>query len=74
MKTIIPDVSIRSIASWLPSNKISLSSFAEQYGEKETRDGVKNFMTELIGKNIYTTDKFLSKNELAQNNIKRYIS
>lgn len=36
MKTIIPDVSIRSIASWLPSNKISLSSFAEQYGEKET--------------------------------------
>ena len=35
MKTIIPDVSIRSIASWLPSNKISLSSFAEQYGEKE---------------------------------------
>ena len=37
MKTIIPDVSIRSIASWLPSNKIPLSSFAEQYGEKETR-------------------------------------
>lgn len=36
MKTIIPDVSIRSIASWLPSNKIPLSSFAEQYGEKET--------------------------------------
>lgn len=34
MKTIIPDVSIRSIASWLPSNKIPLSSFAEQYGEK----------------------------------------
>ena len=41
MKTIIPDVSIRSIASGLPSNKIPLSSFAEQYGEEETKDVIR---------------------------------
>lgn len=51
-----------------------VKEYAPVFGEKETREGVKNFMIELIGKNIYTTDKFLSKNELAQNNIKRYIS
>ena len=59
---------------FLSSREEVVKEYAPIFGEKETREGVKNFMIELIGKNIYTTDKFLSKNELAQNNIKRYIS
>ena len=70
MKTIIPDVSIRSIASWLPSNKISLSSFAEQYGEKETRDVIRTTGVEWV----YRTDANQKSSDLCFNAAEYLIS
>lgn len=70
MKTIIPDVSIRSIASWLPSNKIPLSSFAEQYGEKETRDVIRTTGVEWV----YRTDANQKSSDLCFNAAEYLIS
>ena len=70
MKTIIPDVSIRSIASWLPSNKIPLSSFAEQYGEKETRDVIRTTGVEWV----YRTDVNQKSSDLCFNAAEYLIS
>lgn len=70
MKTIIPDVFIRSIASWLPSNKIPLSSFAEQYGEKETRDVIRTTGVEWV----YRTDANQKSSDLCFNAAEYLIS
>lgn len=70
MKTIIPDVSIRSIASWLPSNKISLSSFAEQYGEKEIKDVIRTTGVEWV----YRTDANQKSSDLCFNAAEYLIS
>lgn len=38
MKTTISNVEIKSVATWLPSNKISLMSFCDRFPEKSVKD------------------------------------
>ena len=38
MKTTIRNVEIKSVAAWLPANKISLLSFCGSFPEKQVRD------------------------------------
>ena len=41
MKTTISNVEIKSLATWLPSNKIDLMSFCDRFPEKNVRDVIK---------------------------------
>ena len=41
MKTIINNVSIRAVNSWLPENNVELTSFASLYGEAEVNSIIK---------------------------------
>lgn len=41
MKTIIPHIQIKAIASWLPINAIEMISFNSLYGESEVRNIIK---------------------------------
>lgn len=41
MKTIIPNIQIHSIASWLPDNNVEMSSFNDLYGEAEVQNIIK---------------------------------
>lgn len=41
MKTVIPDVSIRAISSWLPERKIEMASLVEEYGINEVSSIIK---------------------------------
>lgn len=41
MKTVVPNISIQSVASWLPNNKYALSSYIGQFGEKDVQDVIR---------------------------------
>lgn len=41
MKTIINNIQISAIASWLPTDVLEMISFSEEYGEKETSNIIK---------------------------------
>lgn len=63
MKVIIPNITIRSIASWLPKNKISLQSFIPKYSEKEVRDVIRTTGVE----QVYRADNGVKASELSYN-------
>lgn len=63
MKTIIPKVYIRSIASWLPENKIAISSFVNQFGEKEVKDVIRTTGAEYV----YRTNPEQKSSDLCYN-------
>lgn len=41
MRTIIQDIQIKAIASWLPTNKLEMTDLASEYGEKEVQSIIK---------------------------------
>lgn len=48
MKTTIRNVEIKSVAAWLPANKISLLSFCDSFPEKQVRDVIKSSGAEYV--------------------------
>ena len=48
MKTIINNVSIRAVNSWLPENNVELASFASLYGEAEVNSIIKTTGVERV--------------------------
>lgn len=48
MKTIINNVNIRAVNSWLPENNVELSSFASLYGEAEVNSIIKTTGVERV--------------------------
>lgn len=53
MRTTISDVEIKSVATWLPTNKISLMSFCGKFPEKGVLDVIKSSGAETV----YRTDE-----------------
>lgn len=53
MRTIISNVEIKSVATWLPANKISLLSFCDKFPEKKVKDVIRTSGTETV----YRTDE-----------------
>ena len=48
MKTTIRNVEIKSVAAWLPANKISLLSFCGSFPEKQVRDVIRSSGAEYV--------------------------
>ena len=42
MRTTISNVEIKSVATWLPKNKINLMSFCDKFPEKSVMDVIKS--------------------------------
>ncbi len=53
MRTIISNVEIKSVATWLPTNKLSLISFCDRFPEKNVKDVIRTSGTETV----YRTDE-----------------
>lgn len=53
MRTTISNVEIKSVATWLPTNKISLMSFCDRFPEKNVKDVIRTSGTETV----YRTDE-----------------
>lgn len=53
MRTTIPNVEIKSVATWLPTNKLSLMSFCGKFPEKGVLDVIKSSGAETV----YRTDE-----------------
>lgn len=52
MKTTISDIEIKSVATWLPTNKISLTSFCDRFPEKNVKDVIKTSGTETVYRTV----------------------
>ena len=48
MKTTVPNVEIKSVVTWLPTNKISLMSFCDRFPEKNVIDVIKSSGAETV--------------------------
>ena len=48
MKTIIENINIKAVNSWLPENKVEVGSFSSLYGEAEIKSIVKTTGIEQI--------------------------
>lgn len=53
MRTTISNVEIKSVATWLPTNKLSLMSFCDRFPEKNVKDVIRTSGTETV----YRTDE-----------------
>lgn len=63
MKTTISNVEIRSVATWLPTNKISLMSFCDRFPEKGVKDVIRTSGTETV----YRTDEGQKASDICYN-------
>lgn len=63
MKTTISNVEIKSVATWLPTNKISLMSFCDRFPEKGVLDVIKSSGA----KTVYRTDEGQKASDICYN-------
>lgn len=63
MRATISNVEIKSVATWLPSNKISLMSFCDRFPEKNVKDVIRTSGTETV----YRTDEGQKASDICLN-------
>lgn len=63
MRTTISNVEIKSVATWLPSNKISLMSFCDRFPEKS----VKDIIDTSGAKKVYRTNEGQKASDICYN-------
>lgn len=63
MRTTISNVEIKSVATWLPKNKINLMSFCDKFPEKSVMDVIKSTGAETV----YRTDEGQKASDLCFN-------
>ena len=63
MRTAISNVELKSIAAWLPANKVSLMSFCDRFPEKGVLDVIKSSGAE----SVYRTDEGQKASDLCYN-------
>lgn len=63
MKTTISNVELKSVATWLPTNKLSLMSFCDRYPEKNVMDVIRTSGTETV----YRTDEGQKASDICLN-------
>lgn len=63
MRTTISNVEIKSVATWLPTNKLSLMSFCDRFPEKNVKDVIRTSGTETV----YRTDEGQNASDICFN-------
>ena len=63
MRTTISNVEIKSVATWLPKNKLSLMSFCGKFPEKGVLDVIKSSGAETV----YRTDEGQKASDICYN-------